>query len=126
MPSFYRNAHAAVLVYDVTCLESFEKVQYWIDELKSKVDSDIIKILVGNKVDLEEFRQVTLLDGLECSNKNEIMFMEVSAKDDINITELFTLISKKIIENPNFEQESSDLIKLGDTNTHVDSCSYKC
>lgn len=123
MPSFYRNADACILVYDISNRESFEKVQYWIDEVKSKINSEIVTILVGNKSDLEEFRQVTLNEGLETANINQIMFIEVSAKTSCNIEELFTLITKKLVEKDLVESQDHGLVQL---DTSQDTNNSKC
>lgn len=57
-PMFYRNSNAAILVYDITKYSSFENMQQWITELKRHVDEPMVLILVGNKIDLEQNRQV--------------------------------------------------------------------
>jgi Ras-related protein Rab-5C len=58
-PMYYRGANAAVVVYDITSLESFERAKKWTMELQKQAQSDIIIALVGNKTDLETQRQVT-------------------------------------------------------------------
>ena len=57
-PMYYRNAHAALCVYDITNSSSFQKAQNWIKELKKQAPEGIVICLVGNKADLEDERQV--------------------------------------------------------------------
>ena len=60
-PMYYRNAAAAVIVYDITDGESFDKMKGWVLELQKMASSDIVIAIVGNKVDMEESREVCKL-----------------------------------------------------------------
>ena len=55
---YYKNAKAALVVYDITKKESFERAKYWISELNENADADIVIALVANKIDLEDQRKV--------------------------------------------------------------------
>ncbi|OHT16293.1 Ras-related protein Rab-22A [Tritrichomonas foetus] len=104
MPMYYRNAIAAVIVFDVTKQESFNKVQSWIDELKNACDA-ITMIICGNKIDLEDKRIITTSDAQNLANIHNINYCEVSAKENIGIQMLFQKIVRLIDEN------SPDLIE---------------
>ena len=81
----YRNANLGILVYSVTCRESFDNLKNWIIKLRDKAPLSKI-ILIGNKCDLEEQRKVTYEEGKEIYEKFELeYFMEISAKDKIKI-----------------------------------------
>lgn len=54
---YYRNAHCAVVVYDVTQPQSLEKAKSWIKELQRQADPNIVIALAGNKVDLAATRR---------------------------------------------------------------------
>ncbi len=58
-PMYYRGANAAVVVYDITSIESFERAKKWTMELQKQAQPDIVIALVGNKTDLETQRQVS-------------------------------------------------------------------
>ena len=62
-PIYYRDAHGAVLVYDITDVDSFQKVKVWVKELRRMVGGDICLVIAGNKIDLERF--VCVMNDLE-------------------------------------------------------------
>ena len=68
----------AILVYDVTSRESFAKVEDWLTELETySTNHDCIKMLVGNKCDMEADRMVSRGEGQKCARKYQMMFIEV-------------------------------------------------
>lgn len=83
---------AAIVVYDITSAESFQKAKHWITELQKQADSNIIISLVGNKVDLAEHRAVSVQDAQAYAEENGILFTETSAKTAVNVNELFMMI----------------------------------
>ena len=70
----------------------------WMEEVKKFAQSDVKKILVGNKKDLENERKVTFKEGKELADHYQIEFMETSAKDTINIEESFQALAVQIVE----------------------------
>jgi len=84
--SFYRDAAAIFLVYNVKDKLSFEAVYKWLDEVKSNCETDPIYILVGNQADNEQGREVSYDEGVEFMKENDIsFFFETSAADGKNI-----------------------------------------
>jgi small GTP-binding protein len=63
--NYYRDAVGAIVVYDVTRPETLESAKGWIKDLKEKAGSDVVMLLVGNKIDLVELREVRKEDGIE-------------------------------------------------------------
>jgi small GTP-binding protein len=96
--SYYKGAIGALLVYDITSRLSFEHINKWLDEIKANSSKDICCILIGNKKDLEEQRQVTYEEGKNLAEKNNLLFLETSAKTAENIQESFMISAEKILE----------------------------
>lgn len=95
-PMYYRNAHAAVVVFDITSPQSFERAQKWVSELLEKANSGIIIALCGNKLDLEENRKVNMEDITKYAEQIGSFYIEVSAKLNHNIDKLFDEIAKRL------------------------------
>ncbi|XP_067326077.1 ras-related protein Rab-17 isoform X2 [Anolis sagrei] len=92
---YYRGANAAVLVYDITKKETLEKAKLWLRELEKEfLQDEIIIVLVGNKVDLSEEREVTLQEAKDFANTKSMLYMETSAKTNHQVTELFTALER--------------------------------
>ncbi|KAI8142189.1 small GTPase superfamily, partial [Fennellomyces sp. T-0311] len=85
-PMYYRGAHAAILVYDITSEESFLDMNTWVEELKKAMTDDMVICIVGNKVDLAPHqRAVTVSKAEDYALRvlgRECPVYEVSAKDD--------------------------------------------
>ena len=97
--TYYKGAEGALLVYDITRKDTFNNVKKWLNELKENASKDIIIILIGNKVDLEEKREVTKDEGQEFADQNGLMFLETSAKTAQNILEAFNISARSILSN---------------------------
>jgi len=99
--SFYRQPHAVVVVFDVTSRVSFENIQRWLNDVKRCATDDIVKVLVGNKCDLVENRQVSTQEAQAAATALGLYYVETSAKDSVNVTQAFihtTAMVKTIIE----------------------------
>ena len=97
---FYQNAAVAILVYDITRRDSFEKLkEFWIKELKENAPSDIILALAANKSDIYEQEVVSLKEGKELAQEINAIFKSTSAMLAHGIDDLFKLIGEKFI-NP--------------------------
>ena len=89
IPSYIRDSSVAVVVYDITNRASFLNTSKWIEDVRNERGNDVIIVLVGNKTDLTERRQVSVEEGEDKSTKEGIMFIESSAKAGFNIKQLF-------------------------------------
>ena len=98
--AYYKNSVCALVVYDISSKDSFNNVINWIEDCKNQSSKTIFMVLVGNKCDLNDKRQVSFEEGKEFAEKNDMMFYETSAKDGINVEEIFfnsaNEIAKKI------------------------------
>ena len=99
--NFYRKADGIIIVYDITNRESFEKVQDWIKSVYDNSDTykEIQMILVGNKIDLEENREVTKEEGIKLGKYYEIDFFEASAKNEEGVRDFMIKIIGDILSN---------------------------
>lgn len=95
-PMYYRNANAAIVVYDITQESSLERAKSWIKELQRQASQDIVIALAGNKVDLDNERQVSKDIATTFANEENLLFFEVSAKTGEGIKEIFTKIAEKL------------------------------
>ena len=105
--TFFRNAQGIILVYDVTNPETFDNLKYWIQSINSNlgVQSNVKKIIIGNKIDLP--REVSKDEAETLANEYGIKYFETSAKDNINIKESIkycveiSTLDKSNLENSN-------------------------
>ena len=105
---FYKDAHGALLIYDITQKETFNKIDSWLEELVDAAPSDIIIFLIGNKIDMDQKREVEYNDGKNFAEKNNISFYEVSAKNGNNIGSTFDILSNKIFQNMKEEENNEN------------------
>ncbi|KAL1952642.1 hypothetical protein VTO42DRAFT_4581 [Malbranchea cinnamomea] len=104
IPSFIRDSSVAVVVYDISNAKSFQNTRKWVDDLRAERGNDVIIVLVGNKTDLNDKREVTTAQGEEEAKKNGMMFIETSAKVGYNVKQLFRRIAQAL---PGMESEAS-------------------
>jgi Ras-related protein Rab-6A len=118
IPMYTRDANIIILVYDITRKDSFTHIPDWVKDLTNVKLDEVIFGLVGNKIDLEDQRQVTKEEGEKYAQDNNIIFQEVSAKTGDNFSDLFY---KKIFEQiiikfrpggQTAEQEVQDIGKI--------------
>jgi len=95
--SYYRGAAGALLVYDVSSRESFNNLANWLTDARTLASPAIVIILVGNKKDLDEEREVTFLEASRFAQENGLMFLETSAKTGDSVEEAFLKCSKSIL-----------------------------
>ena len=89
IPMYTRDANIIMLVYDITRKESFTNIPIWIKDLTNVKFEEVIFVLIGNKIDLNDKREVNKEEGEKYSQENKMIFEEVSAKTGENFPELF-------------------------------------
>ncbi|KAM3601948.1 uncharacterized protein V6R79_021846 [Siganus canaliculatus] len=94
IPSYIRDSAAAVVVYDITNVNSFQQTTKWIDDVRTERGSDVIIMLVGNKTDLADKRQVSIEEGERKAKELNVMFIETSAKAGYNVKQVRVCVSR--------------------------------
>ncbi len=94
--SYYKGAHGIIVTYDMTDRESFSAIENWMNEVEKHASDNISRILVGNKCDMEDSRQVSTDEGKELAEHYNVRFLETSAKDCKNVEEAFIMMTREI------------------------------
>jgi Ras-related protein Rab-4B len=95
--SYYRGAAGCILVYDVTSRESYNHVSSWLADARSLASPELTLIMVGNKIDLSEDREVTFLEASRFAQENDLMFLETSAMTGEGVSEVFLKCARTIL-----------------------------
>ena len=94
--AYYKGAKGAFIVYDITRKNTFDSVSRWVSDLTATADKKISIILIGNKSDLEDQRQVTKEMGEEKANQLQVAFLETSAMSGENLEKGFQMMINEI------------------------------
>lgn len=130
-PMYYRGAHAAVVVYDISKRESFERARRWVDELHANASPGIVIGLVGNKADLANERQVESSAGEAYASEAGLVFREASARTGEGVHEAFAAVAAAL---PRTEDTSAARrapapparVSLSSGDSPLDSAVSKC
>ena len=102
--SFVKGTDGIIFMYDITQKESFINIKKWIEETEGENPGEVKKIIVGNKIDKDEDRQVTDEMKEKLSKEVDIDLIEVSAKKGIDVDKVFDILVEKILGNMTTEQ----------------------
>ena len=102
-----------MIVYDVTSRESFDAIHAWLAEVEKYAMAGVSKILVGNKVDLQAARQVTYAEGAAVAKKYGIKYLESSAKNSLNVLDVFHAMTQEMINKMNKKSVTPGYGKAG-------------
>lgn len=95
-PLYYRGAHAAAIVYSIDSRESFSKAQYWVEQLQRNAPGSIVMVLVANKSDLADRREVPEEEGRAFAEAHRMMFCEASAKTAAGVADIFEGVAMRL------------------------------
>ncbi|NWI42041.1 RAB17 protein, partial [Picathartes gymnocephalus] len=125
---YYRDAHAALLVYDITNKQSLSRAKLWLEELEKRfLPNEIVIALVGNKTDLAAEREVTTEEGEEFARTKGLLFMETSAKSNHQVNDVFMAVVQELLrrEKEKPSKPSSDgrsTVDLGASGARTRCC----
>ena len=91
--NYLKNVNGVLLVYDITNYDTFKKIDYWNNQIKNYNKNKYSIVLIGNKIDLNNKRVVNFNDGKNLSKRINCKFFETSARNNINVDEVFETIS---------------------------------
>ena len=95
--SYYRGAHGILLIYDVTDKDSFRNLSNWLIEIEKNASKNVLKIVIGNKTDLENKRVISYNQGKEFADTYGLKFLETSAKKNLNVNEAFETLGRELM-----------------------------
>ena len=96
--SYYRGAHGILLIFDVTDKESFKNLSNWIIEIEKNASKNVLKVLIGNKTDLEDKRVIPYSQGKEFADSYGLKYIETSAKKNMNVNEAFETLGRELMQ----------------------------
>ena len=110
--NYLKGTNGVILVFDITNKETFDLLETWLNELKETNKADVSKVLIGNKADLAEHREVTVEDANKLADNMKCKYFEASAKTGENIKEALDEIAKISFINFTSLEERADSIIL--------------
>ena len=121
--NFFHNADGAIIMYDVTVKDSYNKVREWIETIKDNATEKVKVCVVGNKIDLESQREVSSEDAKHYTEQLNLKFFETSALQNINLSEVVRYVASQIIET---REEAKRNILLTDKKEEEASGGCRC
>ncbi|XP_064595726.1 ras-related protein Rab-8A-like [Liolophura sinensis] len=94
--AYYRGAMGILLVYDITSEKSFDDIKEWMANIEEHAADGVEKMILGNKCDMDEKRKIARERGTRLAINYGVKFTETSAKNNVNIDEAFTMLTKDI------------------------------
>lgn len=99
--AYYRDAHALLLLYDVTNKTSFDNIRAWLGEIREYAQDDVVIMLLGNKSDSGLERAVRREEGQRLAREYQVSFMETSAKTGLNVEAAFAHVARALVSKAN-------------------------
>ena len=110
--SYFRGSHGIFLIYDITNRDSFKNLENWLIEIEKNASQNVLKILIGNKSDLVDDREIKTEEGQAFANRNGMKFIETSAKMNTNVNEAFEALAKLMIK---FNSDKKPVLNKNET-----------
>ncbi|WOG86713.1 hypothetical protein DCAR_0205931 [Daucus carota subsp. sativus] len=109
--AYYRGAVGALIVYDISRRTTFDSVTRWLQELDTHSETTVARMLIGNKSDLDNIRDVSVEEGVKLAEEQGLFFMETSALDATNVQKAFEIVIREIYSNVSRKVLNSDSYK---------------
>ncbi|XP_008277119.1 ras-related protein Rab-19-like [Stegastes partitus] len=107
--SYYRSAHGAMIAYDITRRPTFDSVTHWIKEVELYGATNVVLVLIGNKSDLEDERQVLFEEACNIAKERGILAaLETSAKESQNVEEAFLMMARELMSRNGLHVQQGD------------------
>ena len=106
---YFRNTHGIILTYDISIRDSFLHLDDHLHQIHESTDFQPKIILVGHKADLESQRKISFEEGMNFAQNHNLMFIEASAKQYINIENIFNSLTAEILNTPTLVNRSLKL-----------------
>ena len=97
--NYFNTSNGFIIVFDVTSIDSFNAVEYWLSQINLYAPLDVKSVIVGNKIDLLEKRKVNKNDAFEMAEKNKFKYFECSAKTGEGVNDVFDTLAKEIFDS---------------------------
>ncbi|XP_054476717.1 EF-hand calcium-binding domain-containing protein 4B-like [Anoplopoma fimbria] len=110
---YYRKADGILAMYDITQSSSLTAVRSWMDSVKEKMCEDAVLMLLANKLDLEDSREVKTGEGQRLADEHQALFYECSAKTGCNVEELMTHLAGMLVSQDDRQCEDALLLTQG-------------
>jgi small GTP-binding protein len=123
---YFNKSDGFVVVYDITNEKSFEDISNWIEQIKELASSDNNYIIMGNKCDLEDDREVDKEKGEDLSKKYNCQFFEASAQNGKNIENSLLCLAKNILKDDNFISSSRRGSQIDKQSFSINNKRRKC
>ena len=98
IPSYLKNANSIILTFDITSKNSFNSLNKWLEDIKNHVQDGVFIVLCGNKIDLNNKRQVSFEDAKKFAKDKDLIYVETSAITGDGIKNLFDIITKSFYD----------------------------
>ena len=125
--NLFKSCQGLILVYDITSIQSFHNINNWLNYVKDNSNKEVKLLLVGNKSDLEDKREVEIIEANNLAKEFDIELIEISAKDNIGVDDVFIKIAKMLYYGIN-DTEVNDSLNINNDeiirNNPSSSCCY--
>jgi small GTP-binding protein len=126
---YYRGSAGALIVFDLTARDTFENVERWLKDIRDVARADVVTVLIGNKADLPDARQVGASEAADFAKRNSMQYFETSAKTGNNIAvavDALVAVIEKNVDNGAYELEGYGLAGKKDPGPDSTDIGCKC
>jgi small GTP-binding protein len=110
--NLFNRVQGIILMFDITQIKTFENVKKWIQSIYENTNDKIPIVLVGNKSDIEDKRQVDTQTAKELAKEYNINYFEASAKENTNVNEVFSDLTRDILKIISEKEQQRNSLRL--------------